>query len=394
MKKLAVFGSTGSIGSQALEIAARRRDELSVYILTCRNKVDILRNQIEVFSPAIVCVEDEKDAAGLGRDFPGLEVMCGKAGLASAARVGGYDIMLNSLVGISGLEPTLSAIDNAKKSGKAFDLALANKETLVTGGSLVMRGAEEAGVNILPVDSEHSAIFQCLQGNAGNQPKAVYLTASGGPFRGYGPERLKTVTLEETLAHPTWKMGAKITVDSATMMNKGFEIIEAKWLFGLEEKNIKVVIHPESVIHSMVEYEDGAILAQLGVPSMKVPISYAFSFPHRWDVGEKSVDFAALGQLRFGSPEGEARRCIELARAVIREQEDGGNDSPAIALNGANEVLVEAFLKGAIGFADICATLEKVMEKHLPVRASGLEEIFAIDEEARASAKAHAMVSC
>lgn len=388
MKQVAILGSTGSIGSQALEIVGMYSGRLSVRALACGKNVGLLRKQIAAFSPEIVCVEAESDAMELAKDFPAIDVVWGKTGLVDVAMAGGYDIVLNSLVGIAGLAPTMAAIEWAAKNSKPFDLALANKEALVTGGALVMDMARKAGVRILPVDSEHSAIFQCIQGNQDNEVKAVYLTASGGPFRGFSPERLKAVTKLQALSHPTWKMGDKITIDSATMMNKGFEIIEAKWLFGLEDDQIKVVIHPESIIHSMVEYEDGAILAQLGVPSMKVPISYAFSFPERWPTGEKTVDFPGTGQLRFGEPEGEADRCIRLARSAIREWAGTGNDSPAIALNGANEVLVQAFLQGRIGFGGICDLLECVMEGHKPRRASGLEEIFDIDGEARAGAEA------
>ena len=329
-------------------------------------------------------MEGEEDARQLHHEFPGLHVFHGKQGLVEMAASGVFDVMLNGLVGIAGLAPSLAALERAKMETTLFALALANKETLVTGGRLVMEKAKAAGVPILPVDSEHSAIFQCMQGNEGNPVRRIVLTASGGPFRGFSREEMENVTVEQTLVHPNWSMGPKITVDSATMMNKGFEVVEAKWLFDLNEARITVVIHPESIIHSMVEYMDGALMAQMGIPSMKLPISYALSCPARWETEDESIDLLRLGGLHFESPAGEASRCLALARQTLTEEETRGYDSPAIVLNGANEVLVQAFLEKRIGFLEIGRILETIMNAHLPGRTENLEEILGIDGEARA----------
>ncbi|MDR1953979.1 MAG: 1-deoxy-D-xylulose-5-phosphate reductoisomerase [Clostridiales Family XIII bacterium] len=384
MKRIAVFGSTGSIGTQALSIIASNPRRLKPVLLTCRSRIDMLRGQIERFRPEAVAVERESDAVALRREYPGLEVYCGKGGLRDAAREIGCDIMLNAVVGIAGLEPTLAAIDAAKAHGIAgFTIALANKETLVTGGRLVITRAADAGALLVPVDSEHSAIFQCLMGNEGNAIKRILLTASGGPFRGYSTEQLKSVTVGDALIHPNWKMGRKITVDSATMVNKGLEIIEAKWLYGVEASKIEVLIHPQSIVHSMVEYEDGAIMAQLGTPNMKVPISYAFSYPERWVTDARNVDFITLGSLQFDAPAGDTRRSLDMAYRVMRESEEKAYDSGAVALNGANEVLVQLFLDGRIAFLDIIDSLEKVLDSHDSRTVKGIEDILEIDRQAR-----------
>jgi 1-deoxy-D-xylulose-5-phosphate reductoisomerase len=298
------------------------------------------------------------------------------------------DVMLNALVGISGLRPSMAAIENAQRRGSepgrpVLRIALANKETLVAGGLIVTRAAAAAGVPIIPVDSEHSAIFQCLAGNDAKDVQRIILTASGGPFRGYSEADLKNVGVEDALGHPNWSMGAKITIDSATMMNKAFEIIEAKWLFDLSEEHIDVLVHPGSIIHSLVVFRDGAVLAQLGLPSMKPPISYALFHPSRPATAIDAPDFAALSPLEMEAPSGFALRSIELARAVLRES-DKGCDSPGAYLNGADEELTGLFLAGKIGFTDIVDSLERLMQAHKPHAVGTLDELLKVDAQARA----------
>ncbi|MDR1027990.1 MAG: 1-deoxy-D-xylulose-5-phosphate reductoisomerase [Clostridiales Family XIII bacterium] len=383
MKRVAVFGSTGSVGTQALSIIASNPRRLKAVLLACRSRIDALRRQIEQFRPSSVAVERPDDAVTLRREYPGLNVYCGKDGLNEAAQAEQYDVMLNAIVGVAGLEPTLAAI---AAGGRGRTIALANKETLVTGGRFVMSAAADAGAAIVPVDSEHSAIFQCLMGNEGNAIRRIMLTASGGPFRGYSSERLRTVTVGDALIHPNWKMGRKITVDSATMVNKGLEIIEAKWLYGVETSKIEVLVHPQSIVHSLVEYEDGAVMAQLGFPDMIVPISYAFSYPERWATDVRNIDLISLRTLQFDEPAGETRRSLDMAYRVMRESEEGGRDSAAIALNGANEVLVRLFLDGRIAFVDIIDTLERVLDSHNSRSVKGIDDIMDIDGRARESA--------
>jgi 1-deoxy-D-xylulose-5-phosphate reductoisomerase len=387
VKRIAVFGSTGSIGTQALSIIKSNPRRLKLVLLTCRSRIDMLRRQIEALRPEAVAVEREDDAIELRREYPGLRIYCGRDGLNEAAQTVEYDVMLNAIVGIAGLEPTLAAIA-AGGTGKTSNLviALANKETLVTGGRFVMSAAADAGVAIVPVDSEHSAIFQCLMGNDGNAIKRIMLTASGGPFRGYSLEQLKSVTVGDALIHPNWKMGRKITVDSATMVNKGLEIIEAKWLYGVEASRIEVVVHPQSIVHSLVEYEDGAVMAQLGFPDMLVPISYAFSHPERWATDARNINLITLRSLQFDEPAGETRRSLDMAYRVMRESEESGRDSGAIALNGANEVLVQLFLDGKITFLDIINTLERVLDRHNSRMVKGIGDILEADRQARESA--------
>jgi 1-deoxy-D-xylulose-5-phosphate reductoisomerase len=380
VQRIAVFGSTGSIGTQTLEIAEMSGGMIVPVFLSCAHNVDLLRSQIERFRPEAVSVAGEADAVALLREYPDLNVYHGEAGPSEAAAEVSFDIMVNALVGIAGLAPTLTFIGREDARGRR--IALANKETLVTGGSLVMGAAADAGVEIVPVDSEHSAIYQCFAGNSGNRARRIILTASGGPFRGFDRAALMRVTLQQTLAHPNWSMGAKITVDSATMVNKAFEIIEAKWLFGLAPEQIEVVVHPQSIVHSLVEFEDGAMLAQLGIPDMKVPISYAFTVPVRKVTGAGFVDLKALGALTFEAPGQQAGRAINLAYEVLRAS-DRGYNSPAIVLNGANEALVARFLKEEIAFTDIVDTLERILESHVPSSAHSVDEIFEIDREAR-----------
>ena len=344
--------------------------------LTCGGNTELLEKQIEEFKPQFAVTAREADAAALAHKYPGVNFGWGRRGLIDAAR-GGCDMVLNGLMGMRGLEPTYYAI----KAGK--NIALANKETLVAGGSLVMEAAGEAGVKILPVDSEHSAIFQCLEGNEGRPLNRILLTASGGPFRGYSLSQLEKVTLEQALNHPRWTMGKKITVDSATMMNKGLEVIEARWLFDVSPDKIQILVHPQSIVHSAVEFEDKSVIAQLGVPDMRIPISFALSYPDRLKSNEPGLDFFGQGaSLTFEKPDLSVFRCIGLAYDALRE---GG--SYPVVLNGANEVLVDLFLKGKIRFIDIQNTLEKVMDSHVPVYDLDLEGILDIDCQIRESIK-------
>ena len=379
MKRISILGSTGSIGTQALDIIDHNREELQVAALSCAKRLDQLREQIARFSPEAVCVAEEEDARTLQAEFPDVEVFCGMEGLVTIASMEGCDMVLNSLLGMQGLEPTLAAA----KAGK--DIAFANKETLVAGGELVMKTVRENGVALLPVDSEHSAIFQSLQGRADNQIRRILLTASGGPFRGYTKEQLEEVTLEQALKHPNWSMGAKITIDSATMMNKGLEVIEAKWLFDVPLEKIQILVHPQSVLHSAVEYMDGSVIGQMGNPDMRVPIAYAFSYPKRLEMTgtmEPLDLFAYPGGLTFERADEEVFRTIHLAYEASRR----GGTYPA-ALNGANEVLVAAFLEKRIRFAQIQQLLEEILDRHQPLYEPDLETILAADEEARRAAR-------
>ena len=378
MKRVAILGSTGSVGTQALSVIASNPRRLNPVLLTCKSRVDMLRNQIQRFHPEAVVIERKEDAAEFRREYRDIKVYYGAEGLDEALAEIDYDVVLNALVGIAGLKPTLAAINKGGVS-----IALANKETLVTGGRIVTEAAGKANVSLVPVDSEHSAIFQCLQGNLENPIKRIILTASGGPFRGYDRDRLSSVTLADALQHPNWKMGRKITVDSATMLNKGFEIIEAKWLYGIEASRIEVAIHPQSIIHSLVEFEDGALLAQLGNPDMKVPISYAFSWPERWATDNRALDIIGLRSLFFEEPLGEGRRSLDMAYRVLRASEETGCDSGSVVLNSANEALVELFLAGKIPFITIIDTLERILDRHEPKKLETIDEVFEVDKEAR-----------
>lgn len=370
------MGSTGSIGSQALDIIRDNRDKFCVSGLSCRSRIENLIEQIREFNPLAVCVGNEQDALKVREMFPEVEVFYGDQGLVELADVP-CDIVLNSLMGISGLAPTYRAIRNGR------DIALANKETLVTGGKLITDLVAEHGVKLLPVDSEHSAIFQCLMGNKNQKIKRLLLTASGGPFRNSSLEELQDVTIEQALNHPKWSMGSKITIDSATMMNKGLEVIEAKWLFDVDASAIDIHVHPESIVHSMVEFEDNSILAQLGLPDMKIPISYAFNFPDRLPLKGDGLDFFTMAsELHFEKPRRDVFKCIDLAYRSLAE----GGTSPVV-LNGANEELVAMFLEGEIGFLDIPNTIERVMDDHKLFVPSSIDEILAVDIEARAKAR-------
>lgn len=353
-KQIAILGSTGSIGTQALDVIAANPDRFEVYAISANNSVDKLIEQARKFHPEVVCIANEahyerlRDALA---DMP-LKVFAGAEAIAEMVTMPSIDIVLAAMVGYAGLKPTIEAI----KAGKT--IALANKETLVVAGELICRLAAQYGVKILPVDSEHSAIFQCLTGEQGNKIEKILLTASGGPFRTFSLDRLRTVTAAQALKHPNWEMGAKITIDSATMMNKGFEVIEAKWLFGVQSEDIEVVVHPQSIVHSMVQYSDGAVKAQLGMPDMRLPIQYAFTYPERIKADFPRVDFFELGQLTFERPDLDKFRCLALAYQAINK---GGN--MPCALNAANEIANEAFRKDKINFIRISEILETILDK-------------------------------
>lgn len=381
MKKITILGSTGSIGTQALDVIGKNHDRFSVAALTCGGNAELLSAQIEKFHPALAVCRDKEDALRLSHRHPDVEFLWGEEGLIAAAEAD-CGILLNSLMGMRGLAPTYHAI----RAG--HDIALANKETLVTGGSLIMDAVAEEDVAMLPVDSEHSAIFQCLEGNRDKKIKKILLTASGGPFRGWSLEQLRTVTPEMALRHPNWSMGRKITIDSATMMNKGLEMIEAKWLFGVDITDIQVLVHPQSVVHSAVEFCDSSVIAQMGVPDMRIPISVALGYPDRLDFDESELDFfGAASSLTFEKPDMDVFRCMKLA---IKASQAGG--SYPVAMNGANEVLVEAFLNKRIGFTDIADTIEKILDGHVSVSEPGLDDIIAIDKETRE--KVEREISC
>ena len=378
MKKLSLLGSTGSIGTQALQVVQNLREQgekWEVAALAARSSVNRLEEQARKFHPEVVAVFDEGAALSLRQSLrdTDIQVLSGMEGLCEAAAWPGADLTLNAVVGMVGLQPTLAAL----QAGKA--LALANKETLVAGGAIVMEAARKRNLPILPVDSEHSAIFQCLQGcpERGALKKLV-LTASGGPFFGRSRQELAGVTREQALRHPNWDMGAKITIDSATMMNKGLEVMEASWLFDLPEHRIEVVVHRESIIHSMVEYQDNAVLAQLGVPDMAVPIQYALTYPRRMPSPAGELDLCALGKLTFYPPDREGFPCLELCREALRR----GGLVPAAA-NGANEQAVALFLEGKIGFLDIPRLVEAAMDRQDPGVVT-LETVLEADQEARA----------
>lgn len=371
MKKIAILGSTGSIGTQTLDVVREHSDELQVVALAAGTNKERLKEQIKEFHPKLVSLSDEKKAQELKEELAGeqVEVVCGMEGLIEVAGVDSADVVVTAVVGMMGILPTMEAI----KKGK--DIALANKETLVTAGHLIIPMAKEYGVSILPVDSEHSAIFQSLQG----EPKAaldkILLTASGGPFRGKSAEFLETVTLEDALNHPNWSMGPKITIDSSTMVNKGLEVMEAKWLFGVDYSQIEVVIQPQSIIHSMVQYVDGAIIAQLGTPDMRVPIEYALFYPERRSLSGDRLDFSKLSQITFENPDYKVFRGLSLA---IEAGKTGGT-MPTV-FNAANERAVAKFLKGEIKYTDIVRSIEKCMDAHKVSAHPDLEEILATEQ--------------
>lgn len=377
MKKqqICILGSTGSIGTQALDVIEQHPDRYEAYCLTANNRVDELAAQARKFNPAAVVIANEAHYDRLKEllaDMPDIKVYAGADALCQIVEAGPIDMVLTAMVGFSGLAPTIHAIKARKK------ICLANKETLVVAGELVCRLAAENRVPILPVDSEHSAIFQSIVGEGDNPIEKILLTASGGPFRKFTLDQMRDVTAADALKHPTWAMGAKITIDSASMMNKGFEMIEAKWLFGVTPEQIQVVVHPQSVIHSMVQFEDGAVIAQLGIPDMKLPISYAFSYPKRLHCKAPRLDFTRYATLTFEEPDMERFRNLAFAFDAVRK---GGN-MPCI-LNAANEVVVAAFLRDEIGFLQMSDVIEKTMAKATFIPVPSYEDYVATDAEAR-----------
>jgi 1-deoxy-D-xylulose-5-phosphate reductoisomerase len=376
-KRIAVFGSTGSIGTQALEVIAGHPDMFSAEVLTAQNNEDLLIEQSLRFQPNIVVIGDDKKYQKVKEALAhtDIKVFGGEESLAEAAAVDCYDMMIAAIVGFAGLKPTLEAIGRGKAVG------LANKETLVVAGDIVMQKAVENKSPVIPIDSEHSAIFQCLVGETRNKIEKVILTASGGPFLGKKPNFLVNVKRDHALQHPNWSMGAKITIDSATLMNKGLEMIEAKWLFNLEPDQVQVMVHPQSIIHSMVQFEDGSMKAQLGLPDMRVPIQYAITFPHRMPNSFPRYDFRKPNQLTFEEPDIKTFRNLQLANEALFK---GGN-LPCV-LNAANEIAVYAFLRNRIGFLDMTDVIERTMEKIPFVKAPSLEEYYESDGEARSYA--------
>lgn len=374
IRRIAIFGSTGSVGTQALEVIKANPDKFSAEVLTAHGNEELLIEQSLKFNPNIVVIGDEKKYGKVKQALAStdIKVFAGEKALEEVASMDVYDLMLAAIVGYAGLKPTLKAIEN----GKA--VALANKETLVVAGDIVMRKAVEHRVPVIPVDSEHSAIFQCLVGESRNKIEKVVLTASGGPFLGKKPNYLVNVKREHALQHPNWSMGAKITIDSATLMNKGLEMIEAKWLFNLEPDQIQVVVHPQSIIHSMVQFEDGSIKAQMGMPDMKLPIQYAMAFPNRIANNFPRLDFKKFNTLTFEEPDLRTFRNLALAIEALGK---GGN-LPAV-MNAANEVAVYAFLRNRVNFLDMTDVIEKTMHKIPFVKNPTLEEYFESDGEAR-----------
>ena len=371
-KQIAILGSTGSIGTQALKVIEEHPDLYEAYALTANNQVELLAEQARKFMPAAVVIANEAKYLQLKEmlaDLP-IQVYAGADALCEIVEAKPIDVVLASMVGYAGLRPTMNAI----RAGKA--IALANKETLVVAGELINALAQQYKTPILPVDSEHSAIFQCLEPN--NALEKVILTASGGPFRNFTMEQLLHVTKEQALKHPNWEMGAKITIDSATMMNKGFEVIEAKWLFGVRPDQIEVVVHPQSIIHSMVQYEDGAVKAQLGMPDMRLPIQYAFSYPQRIKASFDRLDFSTMKKLTFEQPDTNRFRCLALAYEALNK---GGN--MACIVNAANEVVVSAFLKDRISFLRMSEVIEQSMAKVPFIQTPTYEDYVATDAEAR-----------
>ncbi len=376
-KRIAIFGSTGSIGTQALEVIAAHPDYFSVEVLTCNGNDELLVEQALRFNPNIVVVGDESKYTQVKQALSStdIKVFAGEKALEEVASMDVYDLMLAAIVGYAGLKPTLNAIH----AGKA--IALANKETLVVAGDIVMQSAVEKRVPIIPVDSEHSAIFQCLVGEMRNPIEKVILTASGGPFLGKKTNWLVNVKREHALQHPNWNMGAKISVDSATLMNKGLEMIEAKWLFNLQPDQIEVVIHRQSIIHSMVQFEDGSVKAQMGLPDMKVPIQYALSFPNRIKNDFPRLDLKKFNELTFDEPDLRTFRNLTLAMEALNK---GGN-LPCV-LNAANEIAVWAFLRNRIGFLDMTDVIENTMQKVPFISQPTLQEYYESDGEARSYA--------
>lgn len=375
MKYISILGSTGSIGTQTLDVVREHAGNLKVCAITGNNNIELLKEQIIEFGPELCSVMSEEKALTLKKMLPKdckTEISFGMEGLMQAAEFGGSEITVTAISGMIGLKPTVAAIKKHKR------IALANKETLVTGGSYIMNLAEKYNSQIIPVDSEHSAIFQCLMANENRSVNKILLTASGGPFRGKDTEYLKSVTVEDALKHPNWSMGKKITIDSATLMNKGLEVIEAKFLFDIEPEQIEVLVHPQSIIHSGVEFIDHSTIAQLGLPDMRVPIQFALFYPERTHNSYKSLSLTDIGNLTFEKPDMEVFKCLRLAFDALK----AGGTMPAV-LNASNEVCVDLFLNKKISFLDIGNINEQVMLKHSPVKIDSIETILDAEEWTR-----------
>ncbi len=383
MKVISLLGSTGSIGTNALKVISRFPQAFKIAGLCGNKNIPVLADQVEQFKPGIVSCGDKSGIAKLrallqqrGYPIAKTRFVCGVEGNVEVSCHPESTLVLSAITGAAGLLPTYRALEAGKS------IALANKETLVMAGRLMMGTARQKGVEILPVDSEHNAIHQCLRGGERKEVRRLILTASGGPFRNTPKERLRSVTRDEALNHPTWRMGRKITIDSATLMNKGLEVIEASWLFGMPPDKVEVVIHPQSVVHSMVEFLDGSVLAQLGVTDMRIPIQYALTYPERWESPLEALDIHKLSMLEFHAPDLERFHCLNLAYSALKS----GGTAPAV-LNAANEVVVEAFLNDLIGFHDISGIIEKVLSAHTPGDASTLDAVLKADAWARAEAQ-------
>lgn len=374
MRKLAILGSTGSIGTQALQVAALHADRYQVTALVARSSYTLFFEQVRAFRPRLAGLVVRPDA--IPDDLKQIEWVFGEEALTFAAQHADADDVLVSVVGIAGLSAVMKALQSGKR------VLLANKEPLVAGGALVTEAARRAGKPLLPVDSEHSAIFQCLQGAQGNTPRRLLLTASGGPFRTWQKRDIYRATKAQALKHPNWSMGQKITIDSATMMNKALEVIEARWLFDMPAEKIDVLVHPQSVVHSMVEYEDGAVIAQMGTPDMRLPILYAMSWPERLATGGQALDWSQIGALTFEAPDTDKFPALNLAYAALKA---GG--TAAAVMNGANEVAVQAFLEDRICFGRIAQVVEETMQRISVVHSPSLEEVFEADQAARAAAQ-------
>jgi len=375
MKNIAIIGSTGSIGANALKVIEANPDRYRVVALAAGKNIDLLLKQIEQFRPLGAAVLDDalaEDLRGRFKDRFGTQIFVGTEGVVHAATMGEVDTVISAISGAAGLAPTYAAIEAGK------NIALANKETMVMAGPLIMRNAKRQGVSIVPIDSEHSAILQSLQGHHREDLRRIILTASGGPFLDWSFEAMKGVTPKQALKHPKWRMGKKITIDSATLMNKGLEAIEAKWLFDLAIDQISILIHPQSIVHSMVEYKDGSIIAQMGVPDMLTPISYALSYPRHIETPLPPLNFEEIGTLSFMKPDTTRFPCIDLA---IKAAQIGGS-MPAV-LNGANEVAVDLFLKGKIGFLEIPEVIEKTMKAHEPFGIDSIDAVMEADAWSR-----------
>ena len=377
MKNLSILGCTGSIGVNTLDIVSRFPGRFRVFALACGSNVALMEEQVRRFSPEVACVKDKETAAALKARLGKFKVkiLHGEDGMVKVASLPGVDMVVSAIVGAAGLVPTMAALESGK------DVALANKETLVCAGDLVMSAAKKNGVRILPVDSEHSAIFQSLKGHRKSDLLRLTLTASGGPFQKLGKDALKKVKPADALKHPNWEMGRKITIDSATLMNKGLEVIEARWLFDVGLDRISVLVHPQSIVHSMVEFVDGSIIGQLGVPDMRGPISYALGYPGRLEKSIPGLDLASSAGLTFAHPDVDRFPCLGYAFDAL----NAGGTMPAV-LNAANEVAVQAFLDEKIGFMDIPAVIKETMREHSPTRPNGVEDVKRADRWARKTA--------